>query len=342
MKSILFVDAVCYKPYDYQVLENEPLGGTEGSVLRLARAFAATHKVHIYQPRFGYDRSKSRLQIAGIEFLDHDTAFETPSTIIHVRSAQTIPDMAAAFPEAKHVLWLHDLGGPHIVQVFRGKTDLNVIEEYKPEMIFVSEYHKLQWYDRGVRPYKQGFNGGKAHVCYNIVDVDGVNDASRPSISRDPNRILFASSPHKGLKETIATFNKIRNKFPEMRLVVANPGYMDDAPSSPGVSILGSLSHKQVMEEMRKSLCVFSCNTVYSETFGLVYAEANGTNTPFLTHKMGALHELTDNSRQFVDTRNIKAVIERLESFIKDPVKVGANPKFNVENVLESWRAVLR
>ena len=330
MSSILIIDYVAYKPYNFTTLATEPLGGTEASVLRLARALAKEHSVSLL------NRSAVCTE-SGVNFITEKTPFETPDTVIHVRSPQSIPDMALAFPNAKHVLWLHDLGGPYLVEAkLAGQSDLDVLRNYDLDMVFVSNYHKQQFVDRGIKPFDSNFNlKGKMHVCYNIVDA-------RPSgRAKDPSRVLYASSPHKGLEHTLSTFRKIGHKFPDLKLRVLNPGYMDSAAHGPNVVDLGSLPHHEVVREMEEASCLFSLNHVFPETMGLVYAEANAVGTPVLTHSLGALPEVLTNPRQFVNTRDAAKVGEALEAILKDPPKVERNVKFDEEMVLECWRKIV-
>ena len=115
---------------------------------------------------------------------------------------------------------------------------------------------------------------------YNPVDDGIVPDGA----SVDPAKLVFFSSPNKGLRFTLDAFRALRRRMPELRLCVGNPGYKSFAAREiDGVEWLGSLPHARVLTEARSALCTFSANFVIPETFGLVFAESCAVGTPVLT-----------------------------------------------------------
>lgn len=332
MSNVLIIDTVRYKPYNFATLATEGLGGSEASVLRLARALSHAHSVRVLNGQPGaleHDLNSA----TAVEFVTPETPMPKPDVVIHVRTGRTVPDMAAAYPSARQIVWHHDLGGAHT------RDELPVIHEYAPDIVLVSEYHRLQFFDRGVKVYAPGLEyRGKVAVCNNIVDA-----APDPALGYDPNQLIFPSSPHKGLKQTLALFEELKRQFTNLELVIANPGYVDTPTiNQRGVRVLGTLPHAALVREVQQSFALFSANHLghTAETFGLVYAEANAVGTPCIAHPLGALVEVLD-ARQLVDTRVTAKVAERLGQFKVCRPEVSGG-KYTAEIVLAQWAKVIK
>jgi len=326
MKSILIIDSVCYKPYTYSTLETEALGGSEASVMRLARQLAKSYVVHVL------NGSQEATDGHGINYVTPETQFKRPSSVIHMRTCRLLPEMSAAFPSAQQVIWHHDVGGHHT------KDEIENMQKYAPDLVFVSVYHRGQFFDRGVFPYYPEYqHKGTSNVAYNIVDAAPVEGTAH-----NKYKLIFPSSPHKGLQQTLEVFAALRKKIPQLELHVANPGYYPTPNiQQDGVVVLGPLTHAKLLDEMRTSLAVFAANHVFPESFGLVYAEANAVGTPCIAHNMGALGEILD-ARQLVDTRITQKVMERLEMFMAHRPSVALKEEFKAEAVEAQWRKILK
>ena len=121
---------------------------------------------------------------------------------------------------------------------------------------------------------------------------------ARPSMRA---KLVFFSSPNKGLRFTLDAFGALRRRMPDLRLCVGNPGYKDcrGARASPGSNGSGSLPHARVLARGTHARCAPSvANFVIPETFGLVFAESRAVGTPVLTSDCGAASEVLDDPRQ--------------------------------------------
>jgi hypothetical protein len=92
---ILIFDPVAQRLYDDASLATEALGGTEATVIRIAQALDA----QVMQPR--------RTASTG-RYLSADAAVH-PTHVISLRHPAAALIMRKRFPDAAHVLWLHDL-----------------------------------------------------------------------------------------------------------------------------------------------------------------------------------------------------------------------------------------
>jgi glycosyltransferase involved in cell wall biosynthesis len=195
---------------------------------------------------------------------------------------------------------MHDLLRPGSKRGRRLAATAPMLAELSVTVVCVSDFQRRQAEAvlRGA-----GVEGRvRAVTVYNPVD-----DALVPNGTPvNPGKLVFFSSPNKGLALTLDAFQAVRRALPEMRLCVGSPGYkslrragMQSVDGGiDGVEWLGSLPHPRILSEVRTALCVFYPNIVLAETFGLVLAEANAVGTPVLTHDFGAASEVLHDPRQ--------------------------------------------
>lgn len=326
---ILFVDPVCPKPYDPQVLATEPLGGTEATVIRVveglrARGIPVTVRQHNrtedgeYYTRFGTSYSF------------------TPTHVVVLRAPHALYQARKQFPSAKLYLWCHDIfSGPGWSEGFKAIVDTQSVP------ILVSDWHKGQMYD-AMRQLGCGSYSIPSRRIYNPI----ADDLEPDNTPVDTGKLVFFSSPHKGLDQTLKIFERFQD-FPELadaKLYIANPGYLKDAETKDlrNVVNLGSLSHSDVIGHVRSALAVLHLNNVFPETFGLVHAEANAVGTPFLTSRLGAVPETVDHPGELIDVTDPKAVIDRLRQWRAGRPKVRGNPNFRLKRVVSEWIDLLR
>jgi glycosyltransferase involved in cell wall biosynthesis len=206
------------------------------------------------------------------------------------------------------------------------------------------------------------------HTIYNPID-----DALAPNGAPvDRNKLVFFSSPNKGLKFTLDAFRSLRRWMPELRLVVGNPGYkVRKSAEIEGVEYLGPQPQARIHEEVRTALCTFFPNFVIPETFGLVFAESNALGTPVLTYDCGAAAEVVGDRNQILPVTAADRIYEKLLTHVSPawragPARVaaslglfdayaervqawrsgarpqvGPDPRFRLATVVERWRALL-
>lgn len=325
MRTILFIDSVAYKPYNYSTLANEPLGGSEATLLRVARLLAR-HGDRVYV----LSQAEPHETDFGVRFISPTCQIFNPTHVVHFRTARLLPNMQAAYPYARHLVWHQDLGGIHT------KPELELYAQCPDtRLVFVSNYHKQQFIDRGVNPFTKEFKHGGLNVCYNLVE------AQPQGLTVDYNKLIFPSSPHKGLKQTVHLFEAVRREFPDMVLYVANPGYLDTQEMhQENIRTLGALPNHKVLAHMETSLCLFSGNHVFSETYGIVFSEANAVGTPCLAHPFGAMNEiLTPN--ELIDTRSPAKVVEYIVRLKSSRPRASCFALARDNKVIKQWETAL-
>lgn len=331
-RGLLIVDVACPRPYSACSLETAALGGTEATVVRIARALAATRPVWVAQ------RFRERpLVDAGVRWIPytHEDAGEIAEgldDIIVVRCHKVLRRLRKRHPHARLFLWMHCFPGRRLHDFGRAAlaTDTTVVA--------VSDHHRVAMRAFLVRHDPLVADRVRMVAIYNPVEAAlGVDDTR---VDRD--KLVFLSSPHKGIERVLETFAFARRVVPTLRLFVANPGYLDRHVALPdGVVPLGKLPHHDAIRHTREALCLFYPQAQFAETFGLVFAEANAVGTPVIAHPLGAAQEvLAQEASQLLDANAPDAIVQRLVEWRAGArPRVGPDPRFRLENVLGLWDA---
>ena len=361
MSPVLFFDPGCPVPYSRRTLEQAALGGTEATVVRIAEALDAQVMQHNRGEREG--RYLPAVDDPRVEHL------------IVLRDPRRVRPLCARFAGARPYLWLHDLVRPGSKRGRRLAAAARTLADLRATLICVSDFQRKQ---AEAVLERAGVAGQvSAITIYNPID-----DALAPNgADVDREKLVFLSSPNKGLGFALDAFAAIRRALPDMRLCIASPGYKslraagvarlaDRRAATSGVEWLGALPHERALEEARSALCVFYPNFVLPETFGLVFAEANAVGTPVLTHDCGAAAEVLGDARQLLPVAGALRRYERTARLLPGPLRpmlvfraerrglfepyvervrawhsarprVTVDPRFRLAAVTERWRALL-
>ncbi len=338
---IVILDPDCPSSYCDTTLEERAMGGTEGTIVRLAEALGRAHEVYVAQP----PRCASYRSADGVTYVPYDWKSTEPvageaDAVILVRAYKLLKRVRRAYPHSRLFLWLHCFAG-------KARKDLNALAvEGQATIVTVSDTHRKQVVD-----FLDTYRGRdtvysppeRARVCriYNPIPDDLAPDATPV----DPDKLVYFSSPHKGLDQVLTAFEAVRARRPSSRLFIANPGYipLKDRPAGDGVEILGALPHAEVLRHVRSAFCVFYPQHRFEETFGLIFAEANAVGTPVIAHPIGSAREMLRDDRQIVDARDPANASARLAEWHRDgrpPVTVCED--FRLSSVVASWKTLLR
>ncbi|HEV2227755.1 MAG TPA: glycosyltransferase family 4 protein [Steroidobacteraceae bacterium] len=352
MAPLLFFDPLCPRPYGEESLREGGLAGTEASTVRIAEALDAWVAQH------------NRTEVEG--------RYRPPSAVAHVRHVVVLRDpralegAARLFPGARFTLWVHDRIEPGSSRARWFARAVPELRRLQPDIVCVSDYQRAR-----VAATLAGIPGCErlaVRRIYNPVDDAVVPDGTPV----DPTKLLFLSSPNKGLRFALDAFRALRRRMPDLRLCVGNPGYKSlAAAAAPGVEWLGSLPHARVLTEARAALCTFSPNFVIPETFGLVFAESHAVGTPVLTYDCGAAREVLGDVQELLPVtwaqRAYEAPLHRLAprwraacALLADRLglfdrcierigawreggrpRVGPDPRFRLSVVAGEWRSHL-
>ena len=351
MSATLFFDPSCQQPYDTRTLRDQAMGGTEATVTRVADALDALVAQHNRTEAYGRYRAPEK----------------NPSvtSVVINRDSRVLPQVRELYPNARVYLWLHDQLKPGSKRAGWLASTAGLLRELEVTIVCVSDSQR-----RGVAAALRSTRIGDlpTRTIYNPID-----DALAPDDSPvDKNKLVFFSSPNKGLKFTLDAFRALRRRMPDLRLVVGNPGYkVRKSVLIDGVEYLGPQPHARMHAEVRTALCTFFPNFVIPETFGLVFAESNAVGTPVLTHDCGAAVEVLGDRSQILPVTVADRAYEVLLSHVSPgwragPARVaaslgmfdvyaeriegwrdggrprvGPDPRFRLAAVADQWRALL-
>ncbi len=324
---VAIVDPCCAAGYTPRMLRAGGLGGTEATVLRVSRALGPRTTVVHYQK----GRDSAEATPAG-RMLPLDDAFVpgAATTFLVINSWKVACKLRKAHVQARILLWLHIHPGRHnrAMAVALNSADIGVV--------CVSQSHAAQL---------RTFLGGDTPLQIDHIHNPIADSLCPDTTPRDPDRLLFASSPHKGLAQVFRQFSAARAAISGLTLAVADPGYLawNTGPVPEGVSFLGTLPHESLIAEMRKALCLFYPQNTFAETFGLVLAEANAVGLPVLVHRdLGANAEVVGDPAQLIDGTNTAMIVDRLREWRAAPLIVRGNADFGLDTVVGRWADILR
>ena len=297
MSSILFFDPLCERPYSTRTRSEAAMAGTEATVSRVADALGA-----IVMQQYRTEPEGRYLPSGRVEGVKH---------LVVIRESRRLQDLQQRFPSARVYLWLHDRIMPGTKRGRHLAAQAHVLREMDLTIICVSD-----WQRKGVEGVLNQLEGCR-HIRVRRI-YNAIEDSLAPDHSAvDSSKLVFFSSPNKGLIYTLDAFQALRQKMPDLRLYVANPGYKKlPRLNIEGVVWLDALPSAKALAEVRSALCVFCPNFVLPETFGLVFAEANAVGTPVLTHACGAAHEVIADSRQVLPVMESQQGYERFARLV--------------------------
>jgi glycosyltransferase involved in cell wall biosynthesis len=350
--TTLFFDPTCQQPYDSRTLRQQAMGGTEATVTRVADALDALVAQHNRTEAYGRYRIPERMP-------------EVTRVVIN-RDSRALPRVRDLYPNARFYLWLHDQLRPGSKRAGWLASTADLLREVRATIVCVSDSQR-RGVDAALRTMRLE-DVVQTHTIYNPID-----DALAPNgVAVDQNKLVFFSSPNKGLKFTLDAFRALRRQMPALRLVVGNPGYkVRKSTVIEGVEYLGPQPQARIHEEVRTALCTFFPNFVIPETFGLVFAESNALGTPVLTSDCGAAAEVIGDRSQILPVTMAQRIYERLLTHVSPGWRagpanaaaalglfdgyvervqawrsgarpqVGPDPRFRLAAIAEKWRALL-
>ena len=334
--NILWCDSSHPRTYDFNNLKQKAIGGTESSLLRLAGLFAVHgHRVTIFQQARQQQQQQNDVHFIGPQHIEQ---LKDIDVIVALRKDRQLKVWQQRFPTARTYLWLHTYKKWEFVfkRLFKHNRRATIIGNSQTH----ARHLKQQLHQNVFALLLTAFGMPKLNVSF------GYNPVPKPVISkpvkRNHNKLIFLSAPNKGLAEVLNHFEKVKIAMPDMQLYIANPGYRDQADiQQPGVHILGALPQAELWQHVATSLCVFYPQTSFAETFGLIYAEANGLGLPVLAHDIGAAREILHPENPLINCHDTQAVIKCLQRWQEKLPAVQYRDDFADKAIYEQWSYLL-
>ena len=298
------------------------IGGSEGDIIFLAREFHKKgYNVHVFC------NCPSPGVYEGVRYHDITKGFDyvktlAPDFCIVSRNCNIITanDLKNDF-NCKHVnLWLHDMpDSPAHVEYVDASNKADSV-------VALSQFHKKKMLE-----YFPDADPTKIVVIGNGVASEYFDGAS----DRDPHKLLYTSTPHRGLDILLEVFPKIKELVPQTTLDVYSSmkvygdafaqeddefqHLFDKAKKMEGVNYFGTVKKEVLGKAMRDAgVLAYPCN--FPETLCVTALEAQRAGLPIITSTAGALPETCDPSR----CKLIPGLVytpEFKETFVKEVVK---------------------
>lgn len=325
--DILFIDTVSPYFYDSSTLDTQGLGGTEATVIRVSEALGlAGFKVGVINHKLEREHIGHNVYFLPLSYLQTVKA----KYVVGIRSLKYVPNFAGSLK----FVWHHDLVHKDMLE------SVPALIKHDIQVIGVSKWHQHHITD-SICNRDETLNPIVKYV-YNPVQ-DNIFVPRGISIDYDKNKLVWLSSPHKGLTNAIESFRRLKavSENPKFELHVFNPGYLPtDYIDEPGLKIYGSVPPSTIWEHASTSLCVFYPSE-WKETFGLIAAEANAVRCPVAAYEQAGLVEVLTPT-QLVTLKDEKALIDKVISWYSgNRPNVYGNKKFKLSEVTLDWIRIL-
>ncbi len=348
MAHILFADTSHPKPYDFNDLAAQAMGGTESSLLRTAKILNDHgHQVTIFQQQRDQNLKQHNIHFIGPNDLKQPKSSQQDTNHTHkqqtdhvvvLRKFPQLINLKQHFPQAQFHLWIHTYKNWEYVlkRSIRFKPAWQLITNSHTHAKHCDKLLNKGLLGRIYNIFKPKIN---IKTCYNPIPVELTHYQPQ---KRDINKLLFLSAPNKGLNQVLKTFQQINRHLKDLQLFIANPGYREDQPKKiPNVHYLGALPAEQVKHHIATSLCVFYPQNSFAETFGLIYAEANALGTPVMAHEIGAAHEILHPNNGLINAEDNYQITKTLVKWQKQLPAVSYRAEFDERAIYQQWAEAL-
>lgn len=186
---------------------------------------------------------------------------------------------------------------------------------------------------------KKIYEDNKIFKILNPIDLEEI-DKLNQKINEKEKTILFIGwcIKSKGVEELILSWKKISNKYKNWKLKILGPykkeylNFLKSLYDSEFIEFLGEKSHKDTLEELKKS-SIFILPS-YTEGCPNVILEAMSLGKPIISTDVGAIKEmLEEESGIIVSPKNIEELREAIELLLQDEdlcYKMGKNALIRV------------
>ena len=284
-KTIVF-----YAPYATEFsgdeLEIRGVGGTETALIHIAKNLAKLYNVIVFNnnPRPGIYDGVKYLHLQDTEFMKK---FKT-DLFVCLRNAKILQnEFRKEFKIDKIALWMHDIPES---PAFDG-----ICEADYDYLICVSEWHK-----NAVKAKYPNIPKDKFIVLKNGIDKALFDDIK---IDRVHGKMIYSSTPFRGLNVLLDVFPEIKKRVPEANLHIFSSmkiygkGYNDEyqdlykkASNMDGVFYNESIIQKELAKEIKSSMILAYPNH-YPESYGITIDENIYAGTPIVSTNLAAIPE---------------------------------------------------
>jgi len=249
-------------PFDPDTPKTKHLGGSEEAVIHLSRELARRgHYVTVYAPRV--DREDGIIVHArdGVRWRDvHDFDAQTvDGTVLYWRCPAILLEPAVKAANHRKVLWLHDTNYGAPKEAYEAADAVVVLSKTHAKTVAEGD----------------GYEGPFVYAA-NGIDVETEFPPLTPGSAdmRDPFKVVYGSSPERGLAPLLQAWPLIRAKVPQAtldiyytwdlfeRAMAKNPSLHErfgwlraraESLKSEGVTVKGGVDHKTLALAYRRA-----------------------------------------------------------------------------------------
>lgn len=264
-------------PFDEEIYKKKGLGGSETALVHMARHLKRKtgRRVIVYNVRDDDLTSESGVEYVSNSKINEYFSKKIPHT--HIAWRHNIK-----LSNAKTYLWCHDL----VTQSVESRQSFDKI-------MCLSQFHKD--YVQSI----QGVSPEKIIVTRNGIDPSKFEFERK---TKNQNKVVWMSSPDRGLDRSIKVMKKLREKFPELELHVYygienlykyGLGQMADEfkkefESNPWIKYHGNVEQRQMYRDVSDAVMwLHPCNFI--ETFCITALEMLALGVYPVTRRLGAL-----------------------------------------------------
>ena len=298
-KTISFVNFAS-NPFAGDELEKRGCGGAETAVINMARELAKNYNFNVHV----FCKCPAPGRYDDVIYHDIETGLNAlkdlnSDLLISSRNTQILTqiDFKKDYNAKQVALWTHDIPDDPVYES---------LEECYPSLdkVFVlTEFHKEELIKKFPFVKEE-----KIFIAPNGIDMRRYKD--RENIEKVPGRLIYSSTPFRGLDILAEVFPRIKARVPHANLKVFSSmkvygeGYDDNQYVSlynmlndtPGIDYVGTVKQDKLAEEFAKAEVLAYPNT-FPETFCITATESMAGGTPIVTSNFAALKEIvTDDT----------------------------------------------
>lgn len=295
--KIAFLPGSCV-PFDGATLQHRPLGGTETAVIRLAEALDRLgHKVFVFT-------QIESPQLTKPLYLPYRALNDLGEVDVVIAVRELLPLFAGLKSKARY-FWTGDsydqlqhlgLGDRRIIRTL---TALLAVSNWQADRLCAIS----------------GFPRDRSYILRNGF----APELFAPTQKRIPSKLVYTSTPYRGLAHLIPIFPKIREQVPEAELHIYSSMKVYEATGTknsqadrqfdpifrkleqlPGVTLHGSVKQAELAQELSSS-SLFAYPNTFEETSCIASIEALGAGLPVITSRRGALPETIGDAGVFIE-----------------------------------------
>jgi tetratricopeptide (TPR) repeat protein/predicted O-methyltransferase YrrM len=278
------------KPFRGDSLAKQPLGGTETALIHMARSLADLgHEVLVYL-QDGADQYEGVRyeEIAGYV----DALKKMPADVLI--AARSMHPFSIPVAAGLKIFWTEDAHDQPFVEHLKNSALIAQMDK-----IFTVS----RWQTESL---KKTFNlaEDKFYITQNGVLWDRFRQNGN-NTNRDPKRLVYTSTPFRGLDVLLALFPRIKARVPEATLDVYSSmavyqvdkktdqtqyGDLYGQAAQPGVTLKGSVLQDELSQALKQAAIMVYPNH-FAETSCIAAMEAMAAGMPVVTTQLGALPE---------------------------------------------------